>query len=219
MQGDEATFDRAILFDFDGTLADTIMLNFDIMNSLAGRYKFRSIKLEDLPHLKKLHAREVIKFLEIPWYKVPLVMRAGKECLSRDIAQVKINPHIAAALNQLKKNYQLGIVTTNATRNVELFLDSNQIDAFSSIAGNARLFGKKRILAKAIKRLKVKPCKVLYIGDEIRDIQAAHACGAAVACVISGYNDKQSLLRHKPDFLIESPQDLGNIVAQWREKT
>jgi len=78
--------------------------------------------------------------------------------------------------------------------------------------------GKPREFRKILKKRGISKDHALYIGDESRDIEAAHAVGMKVISVLWGYNSKQALESHKPDFLADSGEDALEIVRSVHEK-
>jgi phosphoglycolate phosphatase len=74
------------------------------------------------------------------------------------------------------------------------------------------LFGKQRALKKILKVYELSASEVLYIGDEVRDIEGAKKAGVASGAVTWGYNDEELLLEHEPDVMFNSPQDLLSRV-------
>ena len=57
------------------------------------------------------------------------------------------------------------------------------------------------------------PSNVLYVGDEVRDIEAAKKAGIRIAAVTWGYNSKKALEAYKPDYLVTKPEELLQICA------
>jgi len=53
---------------------------------------------------------------------------------------------------------------------------------------------------------------VIYIGDEVRDIEAARAAGIKIASVTWGYNLESILTENKPDYIVTQPRDLLNLM-------
>ena len=62
-----------ILFDFDGTLAETMMLIHDVFNRLSGLYRYPPMPEEDIEMLRHLSMREFIEHYGISLWKVPLI--------------------------------------------------------------------------------------------------------------------------------------------------
>lgn len=54
--------------------------------------------------------------------------------------------------------------------------------------------------------------KILKVGDTLADIEEGKQAGVLTAVVLSGTQDKQSLLKAKPDFVLNSLDDLGSII-------
>lgn len=68
------------------------------------------------------------------------------------------------------------------------------------------------ILLKSFLRESIDPKDSLYIGDEIRDIDAAHQAGIAIAAVGWGYNSPEKLKKYNPDFFIDHSDDLFSLL-------
>lgn len=54
--------------------------------------------------------------------------------------------------------------------------------------------------------------KILYIGDTITDIKFAKNSGVRIACVTTGPQPKEILLKEKPDYLIDNLMELLDLV-------
>ena len=206
---------NTLIFDFDGTLADTEQINFLIMNELAEQYNFQKMTFEDMRRLKTLSAKDVLKFFQIPWYKTPYILYQGKRKLAQRINKVQAFAHLPQLLCLLKENYRLGIVTTNSKNNITQFLINNQLNFFDFIHCNARLLGKERALQKTVKKQKLNIRSTLYIGDEIRDIVAAHHCDLAVSAVSWGYNSATTLKQQQPNYLVHSINELELAIDDF----
>ncbi len=83
---------------------------------------------------------------------------------------------------------------------------------FDFISVGSGLFGKRRTLNKVIKQHNLKKDDILYVGDEVRDIEASRGVGIAVASVTWGYNSRKVLQAYGPDYLIDQPQELLHIL-------
>ena len=206
---------NTLIFDFDGTLADTEQINFVIMNELAEQHNFQKMTIDDMQRLKTLSAKKVLNFFQIPWYKTPYILYQGKKQLAQRIDKVQAFEHLSQLLFLLKENYQLGIVTTNSKKNITQFLINNQLNIFDFIHCNAKLLGKERALQKTIKKQKLNASSTLYIGDEIRDIIAAHHCKLAIAAVSWGYNSINALQQQQPDYLVHSINELKLAIDDF----
>ncbi|NLJ58735.1 MAG: HAD-IA family hydrolase [Tissierellia bacterium] len=203
---------KYVIFDFDGTLADTEEANFVIYQKLAEKYKLRNITMDELGHLKKMSAKDVMAYVEVKKRYLPFLLKKGKNLLTQDIKNISLcKPDIFSTIKTLRKmGIKTAIITTNSKTNVKLFLEANQAEIFDYIT-SAGMFGKESKMKKIIRKEKVKPEETLYVGDEIRDINAARGAGIDIASVGWGYNTVDSLKKHKPDYLIFEPSELIKI--------
>lgn len=203
---------KYVFFDFDGTLADTEEVNFVIYQKLAEKYNLRSITIDELGHIKKMSARELMAYVELKKRYLPFLLKRGKNLLKQDIRNIK--PCKADMFDVVLKLKNMGIktaiITTNSKINVKMFLEEQNADIFDFIASSS-MFGKESKMRKIIKKEKIKPEEVLYVGDEIRDINAAKNTGVDIASVAWGYNTVESLKKNKPEYLINEPSELLNI--------
>jgi len=203
---------KYVFFDFDGTLADTEEVNFVIYQKLAERYNLRSITLDELGHLKKMSAKELMDYIELKKRYLPFVLKRGKNLLKSNIENVELcKPDILEVINQLKQmGIKVAIITTNSKENVKSFLEKHDSNMFDFIASSS-MFGKESKMKRLIKKAKLKNNEVLYVGDEIRDIHAAKKAGIDIASVGWGYNTVESLKKHHPEYLIHEPTELISI--------
>ncbi|NJN01587.1 MAG: HAD hydrolase-like protein [Leptolyngbyaceae cyanobacterium SL_1_1] len=154
------------------------------------------------------------KIAVAPWQLPFMIRRLGVE-LGREIESIELIPGMLPVLHQLAHSHQLGILTSNTASNVERFLQHHKINAlFSFVHTGTRLFGKQRALRRIVRQYDLIPTSTLYIGDETRDVEAAHAVGIAAIAVTWGFNSYQALLTKRPDFLIEQPEKLVTIADQ-----
>lgn len=203
---------KYVFFDFDGTLADTEEVNFVIYQKLAEKYNLRNITIDELGHIKKMSARELMAYVELKKRYLPFLLKRGKNLLKQDIRSIKpCKPNLFDMVLQLKNmGIQTAIITTNSKSNVQMFLEEHNADIFDFIASSS-MFGKESKMRKIIKKDKLELEDVLYVGDEIRDIHAAKNTGIDIASVAWGYNTVESLKKHKPEYIIYEPFELIDI--------
>ncbi|NEQ31683.1 MAG: HAD hydrolase-like protein [Leptolyngbya sp. SIO4C5] len=204
-----------LIFDFDGTIADTLDTVFQITNRLAPRYGYRPTTPEQLAMLQDLTIQQIMQKVAVSPWQLPFIVRRLSRELSREMESIDLIPGMLPVLHQLAAKHQLGILTSNTTGNVSRFLQHREIDSlFSFVHTGTRLFGKQRVLQRLMRRYDLYPASTLYIGDETRDVEAAHAVGIAAIAVTWGFNSYQALLAKRPDFLIERPEQLVPIANQ-----
>lgn len=202
---------KTIIFDFDGTIADSFDTVFAISNRLADEFGYPPTPLEDVNALKNLSSREILKQSKIPLFKLPFLLRRLRVEFNQEIAGLQPIPGIPEALLELKRQgHHLGIVTSNSRQNVIAFLEAQGMrDLFDFIDSGLTLFGKGRIIQKILRQKQIDPATVVYVGDETRDVEAARKIGIKVIAVCWGFNSCEILAAQKPDFVVLSPMELA----------
>ncbi|MBW4487987.1 MAG: HAD-IA family hydrolase [Trichocoleus desertorum ATA4-8-CV12] len=203
-----------IIFDFDGTLADTLQAIVAITNRLALEFGYKTVNSEEVKKLQNLSSQEIIRYSKIPILKLPFLLRRVKNELKQEIHHLQPIHGIEEALLALKQDgHQLGIVTSNAEANVLTFLQHHGLhELFEFVHSGTSLFGKNKVLSRLLSQKQINPDAVLYVGDETRDIEAAKQVKIKSVAVSWGFNSRQALARQNPDFLIGQPHELLAIA-------
>jgi phosphoglycolate phosphatase-like HAD superfamily hydrolase len=203
---------QVLIFDFDGTIADTFDLVLEISNKLSHRYKFKQIHPTDIAFLKDHTLEEVIRHLNVSVLKIPFILLQSRRELYKQIVNIKPIAGLSPVLRELKKQkFTMGILTTNSAKNVRHFLHSHDLDVFDFIHSSTKIFGKHKVLRKLIRRKRLDKDNVIYIGDETRDIKAANRAGIQSIAVAWGYNSVRALQKQKPTLLLEKPNELLDL--------
>lgn len=198
------------IFDFDGTIADTFNTGAMLINHFAERFGYKKI---DFANNKDLSARQLIKMANVKFWHIPRLVRffrkeSGKR--SHEIKPFDFIPNIMAQLNQM---CDMGILTTNSAVTVNNFLKDNQLDNyFSFIKTDVPLFGKKRALRRVKRQLLKRYTHIIYIGDEIRDIEACRKADIDIVSVSWGYNSYKALKKVNSS-IAETPEQLVELLS------
>ncbi len=204
---------KTILFDFDGTLADTLPQLFLISNRLSGVYGYKKVKEEEIESYRRKKTREALRSLEIPLLQMPRIAVHIEQELRQNMHLVRPFTHIRETLDSLKDRFCLGIVTSNSAQNVDFFLKENQMEWFDIILTGSSVFGKSRLLRKLMREHHLTASETTYVGDETRDIEAAQRTGIDMVAVSWGLNAAETLARMQPTFLVHHPQELVSLFA------
>lgn len=205
-----------VLFDFDGTIADTHGVFVKILNRLAAEFGYAPASPEKVAQMQGLTAQELIRQSGISMFKIPLLLRRLKRELHQEMNQVNAIAGMDDAIRQLHaEGYKLGIVTSNWVENVRLFLELQALtDYFTWTYSSSTLFGKHRMLKRFIKQSHLNPQQLIYVGDESRDIEAAQASGIRMISVAWGFNAPELLAAYGPTALITNAQELVPTVQR-----
>lgn len=202
-----------IVFDFDGTIADTMSEMVKIYNENHQKFKVKPVSEEELASLRAQGPREIMKALDISIFKLPGIVFKLKKELKKRIAQVSPFNNIELLLKRLKEQgYRLNILSSNSQENIRAFLEHNRLNYFDCIYSASNLFGKDRALLKMIKMLRIAKEELIYIGDEVRDIEATKKTGLPMIAVSWGYNTGKTLERYHPEYLVNTIEDIVEIL-------
>ncbi|MBY4869933.1 HAD family hydrolase [Burkholderia sp. Bp9017] len=188
---------RLIAFDFDGTLADSLDCFLAALTQASRLHGFRDATPELRPALRGMSAREIIRALEVPMWKVPRVTVDMRRLMRPHIARVKLFPGVDDTFDALAaRGIRIAIATSNTEDIVRDRLGpraSRHVDLF---ACGIPLFGKAHRLRALVREAGMQPAEVLYVGDEIRDADAARRAGIAFLGVAWGYTAPDALQSH-----------------------
>ncbi len=210
---------NVIIFDFDGTIADTLDAIVSITNRLAVEFGYKQTTQEELAVIRSLSSREIIKRSGVSIFKLPFLIRKVQAELNDEIQEIRPIPGIKEALIELKgQGNRLGIITSNSKQNVTTFLDVNGLQDLFNFTASGRIFGKNIIINRLLREEAIDPKAVIYIGDETRDIEAARKSHIKVISVSWGFNSKAVLAEQNPDFLIDRPREIVEIIEMLQEQ-
>lgn len=203
---------KVLLFDFDGTIADSFAVVQEVFYELTGAKKIEDpVEVERLRRMPMLKAAQE---LEIKPWQLPRLMIRGRALMGKRIAEIKLFPGMDAVIRALHdEGYQMFVMTSNSASNVQEFLRSYHLDKyFIRVYGNIGLLGKTGAIRSVARHNHFSTAECAYIGDEARDIIGARKAGAFTISVDWGYNDRAFLQEHNPDAIVHSPADLLTVL-------
>jgi phosphoglycolate phosphatase len=200
---------RLVLFDFDGTLADSLDWFLGVFDQVADRFGYRRLAPGDRERLRGLETRAILRDLGVPTWKLPLIAGHLRELVARDIASIHLFPGAAAMLDALAVGgIRLAVVSSNSEENVRGVLGAaaRHVERF---ACGASLFGKAAKVRAVLSATRADPRAALLIGDEARDVAAARDVGIDSAAVAWGYADPAFLRSLSPTLFFERMEDIA----------
>ncbi|MDL2323130.1 HAD family hydrolase [Bacteroidales bacterium OttesenSCG-928-A17] len=209
---------KAVLFDLDGTLADSLEDIADAMNQTLKQFGYpvfptpdyryfvgtglRNLVIKCLPEDKKAD-RYVDETLAV------LMTEYGKNVLNKTV----LYPGIPELLDVLKqKKYKLAVLSNKAdilTQQIAQNLLSKW--SFDIIMGVSDRFPRKPDPKSALyiaETLDIDKEQFLYLGDTGVDMQTANAAGMFPIGVTWGFRKKEELIDNGARLIIDKPQDL-----------
>lgn len=203
-----------VVFDFDGTIAETLLAGVDILNSYSADFGFRKVEQEEIENLREKTFAEIIQLFGVSLVKVPFIINKVKKELLRSMDKIKIVPEMKKAMDEIKEaGFGVGLLSSNSDENLRKFCAQNKL-TFDFIYSGGSIFGKDQVMKKMLKKEKLDTENIWYVGDEVRDIEAARKTGVRIVSVSWGFNSRRVLEKAQPDFLVDSP---GEIMPSIRK--
>lgn len=213
--------DRPLLiFDFDGTLANTIEAGIGIYNEMAGQYGLKAVTAAEVSELRKLNTRALLDQLGISRLLAIKLGARIKKALHARMAGVETIPGMKEAVLALhREGFRLGILTSNSAENVRLVLKRfDLLDCFLFIEAGVSLFGKAHRIANVLRKSGVPADLAMYVGDETRDMEAARESQVSGVAVCWGTNGREAMETEGPDYCIDDPHELIDCARRFEAR-
>lgn len=198
-----------ILFDFDGTIADSEQVVYENLTHLCGKYGFHKFSYEEFKPYAPLSIWKKMSLLlflrKIEW--------EFKQLYGERIDAIQAFDCMPEVLSFLQAaGYRLAILSSNTVSNIEKFLAFYQINLDIPVFSSRGLYAKHRSIRKFLKQHACLPEALLYVGDERRDIRACQKAGVDIAFVTWGLDGKKDTRKLKPTYRISTPLELLSIL-------
>ena len=204
---------KLVVWDFDGTLADSMRSAVGIFNRLAPELGFRP--LEDLTAARGMSTRQLMRQHGISLWRLPRLVRRYHALAAEEADKLKLAAGLPAALAAIAgSGVRLGVLSSNREDNIRRCLRANGAEGhFAFVVGYPRLFGKGKALKRIVRAEHLERADVLYIGDELRDVEAAKKAGVKVAAVTWGFHTADLLRTGEPDYVVNDVRELVGLVG------
>ena len=206
-------FDLVIL-DFDGVLADSAPWMLANIGRLSQRHGLRRPDEAMLERLRGLSNRQILQQLRVPFWKLPAIARDLRAMVLADVATIPLFAGAQGFLDGLHDaGVRLAVVSSNSEAAVRAILGPASATRISRFRCGAGLFGKAPLFMRVQREMGVAPGRVLCVGDETRDVEAARKAGFTSAAVTWGYATPEALRSAAPDHLVDNFEGLSGLVV------
>lgn len=204
----------AIIFDFDGTIADSFETIVDIFHQLTKRPE--RLSDEQIAELRGYPLQVVAERLKVPWWRIPFLLSSGRRMMSRRMVEIPVFEGMGKVIEELHaEGHELFVVSSNSKRNVRKFLKHHHLyKYFVDVRGNAGLLGKARVIRSVARSNSFKMSECVYVGDETRDVLASHAVGMRCIAVSWGFASADFLQEMRPTAMAHTPADIVRILEE-----
>ena len=205
---------KHILFDFDGTIADSQQVALDIMNTMAESHGFERVSPEAVERLRRMTIAERFRDLGISLRRLPGWAKEYNTLFQEAVLKVDPFPGMPEVLKKLHDSgYGISILSSNAENNIRRFLERHNLGFIEDVRCSHRVFSKDRMIKRLLRRHRLRHEDVVYVGDEHRDVVACKRAGVRVIWVNWGFDGVEAVAPENPDFVAEKPEDILGFVG------
>lgn len=204
---------RLAIFDFDGTLADSMPWFRASFQDMIARFDLAPVHDDEIEGLRGLSSREIMARLNVSMWQLPAIVSDMRKRKLAAASEISLFAEIPAMLDELQhKRIKTAIVSSDSEASVRQVLGpiATRIDLFDC---GAAMFGKHWKFRRVALRLGIKPSETVCIGDELRDIDAAKAAGMDSGAVAWGYALPGALQAAGPTHLFHSIGEMARRLS------
>ncbi|MFZ6026208.1 MAG: HAD hydrolase-like protein [Chloroflexota bacterium] len=200
---------KMAIFDFDGTLADSFPWVVSVFDQVAEKYHLAGLGQGEVERLRRQGARQIIKERRVPFWKILPIANYVRRLMAENIHHIRMFDGVDGLLRSLAAHgLLLGLVTSNTHPNVCRVLGAERTGLFHFNECSVSPFGKPGRLKKLLRKGGVQPHEAIYIGDEIRDLEAARKVRMPFGAVAWGYTHPDALEAHAPHEMFASVAEI-----------
>lgn len=202
-----------VLFDFDGVICDSFEAAMVAFNDLAPTFHYKALNLEEKQLYRQTPTKKFLSDHRISSWKLPFFLYKMKKKIRGRIPSLSPFHNLQETLDLIRnKGSVAGILTSNSLENVQAFLKAHDIKGFDFIVHGSSLFGKDKLIKEVQEKSQAQ--NIIYIGDEMRDIEACKSADIPIISVTFGYHAENLLKSLNPDYLASSYKEVQNILSE-----
>ena len=203
---------KIILFDFDGVIVDSFanaLRVTKIMNPDMTEADYQKLFDGNINDWKKGLSEEEKR-------------RGDEEFFEKylpSLEQARIFPGIKEVIAKLEKTYTLLIISSTISSPIRGFIERHKMaEYFDDIMGNDVHRSKMEKIKMVYNKYGAGVDDCVFITDTLGDMREAARMGVQSIGVTWGFQRKESLLKGKPFFIAEKPEELPDIVSRYFEQ-
>ncbi|MDX2008114.1 MAG: HAD hydrolase-like protein [Meiothermus sp.] len=206
---------KLVIFDFDGTLADSFPWLLGSFDQVARKFQITPLGTEQIDTLRGYSPRELMARMRIPVWKLPLVAQHVRTLMAQSRDEIKLFGGVEHVLEGLaERRIDTALLTSNSLENVRHILTEPNFSRFRYGEFGLSPLGKHAGFRSLLKKSGVKPSEALYVGDTLTDAEAARAAGIVFVGVAWGYATAAALQPVSLRVLSKGFDELLELVGQ-----
>jgi phosphoglycolate phosphatase len=207
---------KLLLFDFDGTISDSINLTFAGYKTLNRQFNLPDVQTKaDFGKFFETNFYQGAINAGLPREKIPEISRCYGDYLSAHSDEIEPFAGIKEVITELAKDNHLYIVTSMTGDVVKRQLERYGIDEFQNIYGAEQDTSKvKKICEISSLYPNISKDNIYMIGDTAGDIIEGKEAGVRTIAVSWGYHSRQLLEAATPDFIADTPAELLEYLSK-----
>ena len=212
---------KAVIFDLDGTLADTLEDLCDSTNYALEKHGFPKRELSEFnmfigDGVPKLIERAIPKEVFTEEAKQTVYGEFMAYYRNHFLDKTKLYDNIAECVSLLNdKGLKLAVVSNKIDEMTQKIVDHLFCGEFSAVSGKRTGYPLKpdpTSTLEVMKKLGVKPSECAFVGDSGMDMKTAKNAGCVAVGVLWGFRGKEELIENGADYLIEKPQEIAPLI-------
>jgi phosphoglycolate phosphatase len=201
-----------VLFDFDGTIADSYPIFLNCMNHLSTEFGYE--RMENSVELRRKGMENILsEHMKLPRSLWRSYADRLREEIKHRFQEIPLFPSVKSVIRALAPAYKIGIVSTNSRDIIRNTIEKEGL-TLHFLVTDIGLGQKAPVLRQIISEHHIKCGQLIYVGDEGRDIEACRQVGVKVIAVTWGFEPRETLAKAHPDYLIDDPSELLSLLIQ-----
>ncbi len=202
---------KELIVDFDGTIVDSSPIFTACMNQISGEFGYGKIK-PGFGFRDKSAYDFFTERLGLSYERLLEWTDRFKVLLKQSMKTALPFKGMKEVLGQLCAHYRVGIFTSNSEEVVRFIMTRDDFRPVDFICSEIPILEKDRALKELLLSEDLSPQETIYIGDEVRDIDACRIVGIKIIAVCWGFNSRATLESKNPDYLVDSPEELSSLL-------
>ena len=145
---------------------------------------------------------------------MPRVVRAFQVAMAEHAGELRLHDGVAGMLRGLSdRGHRLGILSSNREDVIRACLRANDVEGhFAFVIGYPKLFGKDKGLRRILRVEKAGRDGLLFVGDELRDLEAGRKAKVATVAVTWGFQSEPLLEAGGATYVARRPDEVLTLT-------